>query len=115
MGLRIWFCFLFIFTICLVTGCKESTAPIEPGISVSDVNLPDIVMESGNTEYSMVIIKPEPDINYKILQKVPDPNEGHAMLYVRPEKVQPEFKLDHKRENGGKESHPEENSTFVLP
>jgi len=111
VDMRIWFYFLFIFTIYLVTGCKESTVP---GVTVSDVNVIEIFMEPDSTEYSMIIIKPESNIDYKILQKVPDPNEDHAMLFVKPKKGLPEFKLNHKKDSRRKETHSEKPS-FVLP
>ena len=33
-------------------------------------------------EYAAKIIKPDANIDYKILKKIPDPNEGHAMIII---------------------------------
>lgn len=88
MGLRIWVFLSLFFVVWLVAGCKETTDEVESGIAVYEVNIPDFVIETGETEYFGIIAKPESNIDYKVLQKVPDPNEGHAMRYAKPKRDQ---------------------------
>lgn len=92
------FYMIIVCLVCFLSGCKESKElnivvqgdpSFKDKIKIITETLkedPQTITVSGSqTRYSMKVIKPDPNVDYKIVRITPDPDVDYKIIVIDPE------------------------------